>query len=409
MAEITLEYGCGRRLTCELPEEAVMAVHRGPEPLSDVARTAAEAIRMPLDFAPLAEGVVPGDRVVIALQRNVPHAATLIRVVWEMLDSRGVNSEDVTILQPADFSKATDDPRVGLPAEVRDSVQWEVHDATDAEKRSYLASSAAGERLYLAKRLTEADLVIPVGLVEHHSALGYSGTNSVLYPGCGSAEAIAKLRGEGHEELTPDEPRTSRQLVDEVGWLLGTQFGLQGVRSRGGSLAAVFGGTHAGTLEHGKTLLRDAWRVELNDRPDVVVVSVDGRSGLNSSCATWDGTVAAIETARHLVERDGRIVVLSDVDDPLGPAMTLLREARTPQEADPPVREIAAADVDTARHLIRALEWANVYLRSDLPDDLVEDLFLTPLSTDAEACRVVSSARGCLFLESAQHTWGRAG
>ena len=406
MSDITLEYGRGRRLRCELPGEAVVAVHRGPDPLRDVGAAAADAVAEPMDFAPLKEGVVPGDRVVVALQRDVPHAATLVRVLWEMLSERGVNAEDLTVLQPADFSAATADPRAELPDGVRETVVWEVHDATDAEKRAYLASSAAGERLYLSKTLTEADLVIPVGLVEHHSALGYSGTASVLFPGCGSAEAIGKLRGEGHDELTPDDPRASRQLVDEVGWLLGTQFGLQAVRSRGGSLAAVMAGTLAGMLERGKTLLRDAWRVELDDRPDVVVVAVDGSGG---GPATWQGTVEAIELARHLVERDGRIVVLSDVAEPLGPALSVLQQARSPQEAAGPIGDVAAADVDTARRLIRCLEWATIYLRSDRPAETVEDLFMIPLGTDEEARKVIGTARECLFAEGAQHTYGRAG
>ena len=109
------------------------------------------------------------------------------------------------------------------------------------------------------------------------------------------------------------------------------------------------------------------------------------------------------------MERDGRIVVLSDCEATLGPAMTVLRESRTPQEALGPVRDVAAADVDIALRLIRCLEWANVYLRSDLPDELVEDLFMTPLSTDEEVRRVVGTARECLFAEGAQHTYGRAG
>ena len=409
MTEITLRYGCGRRFDCELPEEAVVAVHRGPEVLADVAEAARDAVQQPIDFAAFREAVVPGDRVVIALQRDVPHGPTLVRTLMDVLLSRDVDPAEVTILQPAGLTAATDDPRCGLPEAIREAVGWEVHDATDEDRRAYLASSAAGDRLYLSKTLVEADLVVPVGLVEHHSALGYSGTNSVLFPGCGSAEAIVKLRGEGHDELTPDEPRASRQLVDEVGWLLGTQFTLQGIRSRNGSLAAVLGGTSDAVMERGRTLLRDAWRLELDERPDMVVVSVDGRSGLNASCSNWEGTVEAIETARHLVERDGRIVVLSDCDETLGTAMDVIRQSRTPSEAVPPIRSMAAVDVDIALRLIRCLEWANVYLRSDLSPDLVEDLFMTPLASDAEARRVVGTARDCVFAEGAQHTYGRAG
>ena len=228
---------------------------RGPEPLPDVAEAARDAVRHPLDFPPVAEAAIGGDHVVIPIARNVPAADQILLAVWEVLADKGVAPEDVTVLNPAAIESAPVDPRSALPEGVRDRVSWRTHDATDERERSYLASSAGGERLYLSRTLTDADLIISIGVIEFDPALGYAGTSSVLYPGFSSVEAIAQLRNEGHDELTPDDPRATRQLVDEVGWLIGANISVQAVRSRSGGVAAVLAGASESVLEHGQNIL----------------------------------------------------------------------------------------------------------------------------------------------------------
>ena len=45
--------------------------------LTDVRAATAAAIAMPIGFPPLAKAVVPGDRVVLALDHDVPRGARL--------------------------------------------------------------------------------------------------------------------------------------------------------------------------------------------------------------------------------------------------------------------------------------------------------------------------------------------
>lgn len=403
---LSITYGSGQRFACELPTANVMGRARGPEPLPDVAAAARDAIAHPLDFPPIAEAAVPGDRVVIAVERNVPQVAEIVLALWEALESRGVEPLDVRLLNPAALDSTPTDPRALLPDHVRSAMTWHTHDATDENIRSYLASSAGGERVYLASELTDADLVIPIGVVEFDPALGYAGTSSVLYPGFSSVEAIAQLRNEGHDELTPDDPRATRQLVDEVGWLLGVQATIQLVRARAGGVAAVLAGAAESVLEHGKTLLRDSWQLEIRQRPDVVVVGVDADAGGRT---TWTGVTAAVETARRLVAREGRVVVISDLEATPGRGLEIISESRSPQEAAGPIRDLTPPDTREATRLLRTLEWSNVYLFSKLAPSTVEDLFMMPLETDGEVRRLLESADRCLFVEGAQFVAGRAG
>lgn len=403
---ITVAYGSGQTFVANLPAANVLGRARGPESLTDVTAAARDAVKHPLDFPPLSEAAVPGDRVVIPIARNVPAADEILLAVWESLESKGVSPDDVTILNPAAIDSPPSDPRVLLPEDVRQRITWRTHDATNENDRSYLASSAGGERVYLSSELTDADLVIPIGVIEFDPALGYAGTSSVLYPGFSSVEAIAKLRNEGHDELTPDDPRATRQLVDEVGWLLGSLVAVQVVRSRSGGVAAVLAGASESVLEHGKTLLRDSWQLEIGERPDVIVVGVDADA---AGQTTWSGVAAAIETARKLVAREGRIVVLSDLAASPGRGLELIRESRSPQEAAGPLRDFAPPDIREATRILRALEWANIYLLSKLDTTVVEDLFMMPLESPGEVRRLLESASRCLFVEGAQHVSGRAG
>ena len=403
---ISLTYGSGQTFACELPTGNIMGRARGPEPLPDVAAAARDAIQHPIDFPPIAEAIVEGDRVVVPIARNVPDADQLLLALWEAIAKKGVAPEDVTVLNPASIETAPSDPRALLPENVRERIAWRTHDATDEKGRSYLASSAGGERVYLSSELTDADIVIPIGVIEFDPALGYAGTSSVLYPGFSSVEAIAQLRNEGHDELTPDDPRATRQLVDEVGWLLGTQVSVQVVRSRAGGIAAVLAGASESVLDHGKTLLRDSWQLEIRQRPDVIVVGVDSDA---NGRTTWSGVAAAIETARKIVAREGRIVVLTDLATSPGRGMELIRESRSPQESSGPLRESNPPDIREASRLLRALEWANIYVFSKLDAAIIEDLFMMPLESAGEVRRLLDSADKCLFVEGAQHVSGRAG
>ena len=399
----SLSYGVKGRFALEVPAGALAGTHFAPESLDEVAAAAAAAIAEPLDYPALREAVVPGDRVVIALQSNLPAAAAIVASVWEVLSDRGVRAEDVLILQAPRLDRRPEpDPRADLPEAAAEAISWRTHDALDESEIAYLASSSTGERVYLAKALVDADFVLPIGLVEYDPVLGYQGTSGGLYPALSNLDAIKRHGAVAHAELTPDQSRTARVVADEVGWLLGTQFCLQAIRGSDGGLSHVVAGLSESVLEEGKRLLRDGWRLELPDRVDLVLATVDaGPIGTG-----WDDVIDAAEAASRLVRRGGRIVLLTDLKagrGSLSDAMAIIRESADLAEARTVLTQLKSVEQPAAMRLLTVLERVELFLLADLPDGLAEELFCNRIDDENEVRRLLTTADAIAILEGGQH------
>src|SRR5882672_5030134 len=126
---IDLIYGRHGRFTSEIDPRRVVLHHPGPGQCAGFATKVRKALSTPLDFPSLVQVCVPGDQVVLALDRHTPGAAELVGEVWGMLERRGIDASAVHILQPAALDGVPlADPRMGLPESVRREVHWTVHD-----------------------------------------------------------------------------------------------------------------------------------------------------------------------------------------------------------------------------------------------------------------------------------------
>ena len=91
------------RLDFELPDERVVATWNAPAGLDPPQAVEAlrDALETPWDFPPLRQMIVPGDRVVIALDSSITHAGPILKVLIQTLRDAGVESDGVTVLTPA--------------------------------------------------------------------------------------------------------------------------------------------------------------------------------------------------------------------------------------------------------------------------------------------------------------------
>ena len=398
-----LRYGREAQFPLEVPPAVMAGTHYAPASIDDVAGAAATALAEPIDFPAFREAVVPGDRVVIALQPGVPSAAELIAAVWDVLVDRGVDPADVTILQPPRLDLRTEpDPRSALPEVAAEAISWRTHDALEESELAYLATSSSGERVYLAKALVDADLVLPIGLVEFDAVLGYQGTAGGLFPALSNLEAIKRHGAIAHAELTPDDSRTARVVADEVGWLLGVQFVLQAVRGSGSGLSHVMGGLSDAVFEEGKRLLRDGWRLELPQRADLVLASVDaGPVGTD-----WADLIRAADAASKLATRGGRVVLLSDLKagpGSLSDALAIIRESATIEEAQQVLPALKSVDQPLAMRLLRVLSRCELFVLADVASELAEALFFNVVESEDEVRRLLATADRIAVLEGGQH------
>ena len=152
--------------------------------------------------------------------------------------------------------------------------------------------------------------------------------------------------------------------------------------------------------------------INLTDAAVVLVIAISGLLALFRGLVhevlaviSWIG--AALATAHNLVAGGGKIVILSELSAELGQGLELVRECDTARDAIQPLRTFLPPDLVPATQLAAAVDWADVYLLSALEGHVVEDLFMVPLDDPDDVSRLLGGDEPCLFLGSAQHTFGQ--
>lgn len=398
----TVRFGGSGSLRLELRPETVAGWHRGPEPLPDVSTETMAALDHPLEVPPLVEAVVPGDRVVLVSAGRFPALEPIGLSIWNRLCTREVDAAQSLWLEgfEPDFASDTRTRAQTPPAGIQ-GLTRKTHTPSETEPLSYLATSAAGERVYLARELVEADFVLPIAMAGFDPLVGYRHAPAVLYPGCSDAAAQQKLTAQGHTELEPDDDRPLRQLQDEVAWLLGVQFVIEAIPSSDPRTpSAVFGGQLDAVARRTRSFLNEHWTCRPERRMETVVVAVPTTEPLN----TWNEIAAALAAAQRLVIRGGRIILLCQVSPQLPEAIDLLRQTGNPRDALRLVRDQAPLGYKAASLLASAAHHARISCLSGLPGDVMEELFLTPIDHPQEVQRILEMESEIYLLYHGQHT-----
>jgi hypothetical protein len=336
--------------------------------------------------------VTPGDQVVVAVDPATPGLDAVLASVTDVLTASGVEPRAITVLASAPWPA-----RFPLP----DGVQHATHDPDDATQHAYLASTEDGQRVYLNRLLTDADVVLPIGALVHRPLQpGTLGPWSTIFPALANREAL-------DHALHPPVPtrkagstgrfRAADQTAHEVSWLLGAmlQLGIE-VGPDGPS------GAHSGELTALETYARDhlrsAWSFALEAPAELVVAGI----GVPWRPTSWLDLAAGLAVAARACAHDGRIVLVSTLDEPLGPALRALAAQDDPRQGPSVLRgHEHLPDYAIARALASALFSARVYLHSRLDPALVEDLGLIPvphpeairhLASDAPTIALIGSA-----------------
>ena len=370
-----------------------------PPPQNDQVLT--DALQQPLGLPRLGNCIVPDDRVVLVVDPRTPMLAHVIaQVVEEMTSTAG--AVRLVLLLPAETVEGTWKGLLDqLPVHVQSQLEVCIHDPEDETQRRYLASSAGGERIYLNHFLTDADLIVTIGTVAFDSLLGYRGTCSAMYPALSDRETIDRMRRQGHAELTPDEKRPLRDLANEIGWLLGTQFTVQVLANSDGRITFAACGLSDEVFPATREELNRRWRATMEEPVDLAVISV----ATSLPEMGWKELGTALQTAVRLVEPDGRIVVIADVPPPTTPGLEMLMRCQDPEDLIKPLRVDSVVDSVETLNLIEALSHARICLRSNLNEDVVDELGMIPVGSDRELQRLIDSAQHTIILPGANYAW----
>lgn len=281
---LSIPYGKAEAIF-EVPEDRLLFGGAMPHvpPLADIGKEILEKLDSPAGTPPLSKLAAGKRNIVLLIEdntRNTP-LKVILPVLVGYLGRHGVSDSSIS------FLTAPGTHRVMTEAEIVEKIGPEMatrfrvfqHDATKEEELADLGTVQAGDYrvpVHVNRRALEADLLIGLGDIVPHSDAGYSGGAKIVQPGiCGFATTSATHVAAA---LLPDIPlgvmeNPCRQGMEEVAKKAGLAFILNTVRNEQGQVIGIFAGNFVKAHRQGAALAREAYRVDVPEAADIVVVS----------------------------------------------------------------------------------------------------------------------------------------
>lgn len=387
--ERELEFKIGTRgQRVAVPEEALLGVLEPNEIAAPVTGEAAvrQALASPIGTPRLRDLVRPGEKIAIVtsdITRPMP-TWVVMPPLLEELYSAGVRPEDITLV----FALGSHRPHT--EAEQRHLAGEQAFaqitcvdsDVTDCV---HVGVTARGTPVDIDRRVAEADRRICLGNIEYHYFAGYSGGAKAIMPGVSTRAAIQS----NHSRMVEADARAGklagnpvREDLEEAATMVGVDFILNVVLDAHKEIIrAVAGDVTAAHRAAAPSWTRSTAR---RSPPGGHRAGIPG--GAPKDLNLYQ-TQKALDNAKHAVKDGGVVVLIGSCKEGLGEKVfeEWMTSAPTPGSLVERIQREFRLGGHKAAAIALVLEKADIYLVSDLDDDLVRSLFMTPFHTVEEA------------------------
>jgi lactate racemase len=289
------------------------------EGLADEKAAFHEAVRHPVDSAPLADLVEASDRVAIViadLTRPLPSDRLLL---WILEELSHVPAENVTVIVGTGTHRAntTDEIRSMVGEEVLRRVRVINHDAYNNETMREVRPAGDGRpALMFSRDYVEADKRILVGFIEPHFMAGFSGGYKAVFPGIANLAAIMhyhRADAIGHPRSTwgiMDENPTQAQ-IRENGSTVPVTFLVNVTLNHRRQITGYYCGDVITAHEEGCRVVKETAMVACPQRYPLIITTNSGYPLDQNLYQTVKGMCAAAE----VIEEGGLMVVAARCND----------------------------------------------------------------------------------------------
>ena len=378
-----LEFGLGTGTQkVSVPDQNLLGVLRANEVEpgltgeDEVRRALAEPIGSPR----LRDIVKPGEKIAV-ISSDVTRPMPTWKVMPALLDelyAAGVRKEDVTLVFAlGSHRKQSEEEKRHLAGDrAYEEIKCVDSDPADCV---HLGVTKAGTPVDVTRVVAEADRRICLGNIEYHYFAGYSGGYKAIMPGVSTRDAIQS----NHSMMVRDDARAGalednplRKDIEEAGKIVGVDFIVNVVLSEHKEIIRAVAGDPVEAHRAGCAFLDTIYLKELPEAADIVLVS---QGGAPKDLNLYQ-TQKALDNARHAVKPGGVIVLIGSCREGLGERV--FEEWMTTSPSPEYMIERIGRDFQLGGHKAAAiamtLQKADVYLVSDLADDFVRGIFLTP-------------------------------
>ncbi|HEX8457495.1 MAG TPA: nickel-dependent lactate racemase [Pyrinomonadaceae bacterium] len=350
------------------------------------------AIDDPIDSQPLEDILSPGESVLIVVSDATRATASgqVVNLLVRRLVQLGVAPSDVRIIFATGIHRRVNDAerRELLTPFVLQRIRTLDHDAEDAGAHVQLGTTERGTPIELNRALTEHDHVILTGGVGFHYFAGFTGGRKSICPGLASTRTVAathlfafdfetggRRAGVGTGRL---DGNAVHEECERIAAEIAPSFLINTWTNERGEAVRLYAGDWRTAHRLACAEYADAHTIAIAEKRPVVVASCGGHPyDLNLIQAH-----KTLEMSTHACTEGGAIILLAECADGTGRADFLQWfEATDARALAARLRDAYAVNGQTAWSLFNKAERFRVFLVSQLPDEDVRRMRMTPART----------------------------
>lgn len=363
----------------------------------EVERTGAAAVEYALDHPigdkKVEEKVTPGEKVCIIasdITRPMPSAIALPPLI-KRLNAAGIPDDDIVIVFGlGSHRRHTEEEKKYLVGELYGRIECIDSDPDDVVR---LGVTKHGTPVDIFRRVVESDFIICTGNIEYHYFAGYSGGAKAVMPGVSTPAAIRVNHSMmvGADAYAGNIFSPVRADIEEAGDILGIDYILNAVLDEHKRIIYAVAGDVTAAHRDGAAFLDKLYRVPLRRRADIVVVSPGGYPKDQNMYQAQK----ALDNSKHAVRDGGTIIWVAGCKEGLGSALfEKWMTEYTPDQMIENIKRDFKLGAHKAAAIALVMKKADIYLVSELDDELVTSMGFKPFKSLDDAFLAATSAQG---------------
>jgi nickel-dependent lactate racemase len=357
-----------------------------------------QALDRPIGAPPFDQVIRPGDRVVIVANdiTRVMNSHLLVPALLEELNRVGVPDSKITVVVAtgAHRGHSREEYEYFLGKETIDRVTIHDHDSRH-DPTVFVGTTPLGTNVYLSRLVMEADKIILTGEITYHQMAGYTGGAKSLLPGVAALESITSH----HRLLLEPDPRAGatagnrfHEEIFAVGDMVKPHFIVNVVLNEENQFVKVLAGHYREAHAAGRALVDEMYGVEIDGPADLVIASPGGYP----RDINLYQSQKAMENAAYAVRQGGMVILTAACPDGHGSDHYFqhVTQFSSAAEAMASVRQNFGIGPHKTYLVGKLVTKAETVLVSEIPEDQVRKMLLTPAKSLAEALDYAYSKLG---------------
>lgn len=338
------------------------------------------ALKGPLSSRKLSEIVKPESRVAIVVDDVTGPAPSDLMVppLLDELNKGGVKDENVTVIFACGINRAVkSEEAVKLLGEsVYNRVKTVSHVCKAQDLVRVGTTQKHGTKVFLNRLFMDADVRVLTGDIGLHYFAGYDGGRKSVLPGISGEETVK------HDHALLLDPNAGtgmlaenpiHQDMVEAAAMAKVDFVLNVVMNSKRELVRAFAGDLEQVFSEGVKLVDEMYRVQVDRRADIVVVSPGG----DPSDASLFQAYLSVDNALEVVKRGGVIILVAELPEGHGNQdfYEWMNKFTDLKAVEREIKRNFVVGGSTAYCYMRALQKARIILVSSMPDYYAANVF----------------------------------